>query len=512
MKLIPTSLALLAAIGASTPPPASGQVVLNYRFNVGAAVPDGGELVDARTVVGDNGPVAKTEISVNLVPVVAGDGFNGDLYLSLGHADKLAVLLNRPGKNTAGQLGYSDTEGLALTFAQGAANGDVHVYRETLNGNATTPLSGPLTGVWEPDGRLIDPVGVELGTPRTAGLSVLDLLPTPGEYRLLAADASLGALHRLQSWELHLQLSDSHAGALTFVDTEVTVRDATPRVIGNAVNLGSGVAFGGNQAMTFSGAAHLLGSQTLQVGVATTFSGGIGETGGAAKLTKSGSGTLTLSGASTYVGGTDVAAGRLLVNNTSGSATGSGDVRVRSGAEILGGGSIAGMLTLESGATISPGSSPGELTVGAALWEGGGVFVWEINDADGSAGLSPGWDQWRIMGGLTLAGTAANPIRLTLVSLQLDGQAGTVFNFDSLRSYQWTIATTGGGITGFDPTAVAIDASGFSGADPNEFRVAADGNNLVLTYAVPEPSSGMLALLGTAALGWSRRRGSRLVE
>jgi autotransporter-associated beta strand protein len=278
------------------------------------------------------------------------------------------------------------------------------------------------------------------------------------------------------------------------------------------VNLGSGVIFGGSQAMTFSGAAQLLGSETLQVNIATSFGGGIAESGGAAKLTKTGSGTLTLSGSSTYSGGTEVANGRLVVDNSTGSATGSGEIRIRNGAEIFGGGSVAGMLTLESGARLSPGSSPGGLTAGSALWEGGSTFVWEINDAEGTAGASPGWDQFRVTAGLTLAGTSANPILLKLVSLQLDGQAGAVFNFDSQLSYQWTLVTTGSGITGFDPAEMAIDAGGFSGADPNNFKVVADGNNLALIYTVPEPSTGALAVLGAAAVGWSRRRGSRLVE
>jgi autotransporter-associated beta strand protein len=512
MKFTLVSLTILATIGISTPESASGQVVLNYNFKVGSAVPDGGELLDARTVVGDNGPIARAEVSVDLGPVVAGDGFNGDLYLSLGHVDKLAVLLNRPGIVTAGQLGYSDTEGMAVTFSDGAANGDIHVYRETLNGNASTPLSGPLTGTWEPDGRLIDPHNVEQTTPRPAVLSVMDLLTTQDEYRLLVADASLGSAHLLRSWALHLDLSGSYTGPLNLFDTEVTVRDAVPRMVPNPVNLGGGVAFGGSQSFSFNGALRLLGSQTLQVANSTTFNGSVGETGGAATLTKAGPGTLTLAAPGTYSGGTEVTAGRLVVNNVSGSGTGSGAVLVRNGAEISGTGSISGGLTLESGAILRPGNAAGALTVGSTLWKGGAIYVWEINDADGSAGASSGWDQLKVAGGLTLSATAENPFLLNLVSLAPGGQAGPVFSFDSQKSYQWTIATTGAGIAGFDPSKVAINPTGFTGSDPSQFHLVVQGNNLVLAYAVPEPSTGILAMAGAAGLFWGRSRRSRLVE
>jgi autotransporter-associated beta strand protein len=95
-----------------------------------------------------------------------------------------------------------------------------------------------------------------------------------------------------------------------------------------------------------------------------TLSGVISGT--AASFEKDGSGTLALTAANTYDGGTTVIGGRLLVNNTSGSGTGSGPVNVNSG--TLGGTGIiqpsgtAGV-TIASGATLSPGESIGTLTL-----------------------------------------------------------------------------------------------------------------------------------------------------
>ncbi len=102
-----------------------------------------------------------------------------------------------------------------------------------------------------------------------------------------------------------------------------------------------------------------LGSTLLKVGgnnLDTIFSGVIQETGGVGtgvggSLSKLGTGTLTLSGASTYTGGTTISAGILAVANKRGSATGTGTVQVTRG--TLGGkGTISGAVTV--GTTTTP--------------------------------------------------------------------------------------------------------------------------------------------------------------
>ena len=92
----------------------------------------------------------------------------------------------------------------------------------------------------------------------------------------------------------------------------------------------------------------LLGARLLTIGSnnqSTTFSGVIQDTGG---VTKSGTGTLMLSGANTYTGNTSVSKGVLVAANKRDSATGTGSVNVNSG--TLGGkGIIAGAVTVGTG-------------------------------------------------------------------------------------------------------------------------------------------------------------------
>jgi len=63
--------------------------------------------------------------------------------------------------------------------------------------------------------------------------------------------------------------------------------------------------------------------------------------GGTAALTKTTGGTVTLSGANTYSGSTSLTTGTLLIDNTSGSATGTGSVTTNSGTFLAGSGRIA---------------------------------------------------------------------------------------------------------------------------------------------------------------------------
>ena len=74
-------------------------------------------------------------------------------------------------------------------------------------------------------------------------------------------------------------------------------------------------------------------------------------------MRKVGTGTLTLSNANSYTGGTTIEAGTLNVTNGTGSGTGTGTVNVGGYGTLSGTGIISGTVSVASGGVLSPGTS-----------------------------------------------------------------------------------------------------------------------------------------------------------
>ena len=233
---------------------------------------------------------------------------------------------------------------------------------------------------------------------------------------------------------------------------------------------------------------------------------------GGTSVTKSGSGTWTLSGANTYTGATAVSAGGLVVNGSISSAT-----TVQSGASLGGSGSVASV-TVQSGGTIAPGNSPGTLTITNGLtWAGGGNYNWQIFGVSGTAGATNTWDLISVTGGTwDITGLSSNnKFNINLWSLSgLPDTTGALAGFDATQNYSWMILASGGLSGTFNTNLFNINTSaingtgGFVGAT-GLFSLAVDGNNdLFLNYtgsgaaAVPEPGTwaagGLLLALAVA--------------
>lgn len=143
------------------------------------------------------------------------------------------------------------------------------------------------------------------------------------------------------------------------------------------------------------------------------FSANVPITNGA--LTKIGAGTMRLTAANSYGGGTTLSAGRLLVNNATGSGTGSGSVTVDGG--VLGGtGRIAGAVTILDGGTIAPGNSIGTLTISNSLTLSGATLM-ELNASSRTNDVVRGLTSVTYGGALALSNlsgimTASNAFKL----------------------------------------------------------------------------------------------------
>lgn len=228
-------------------------------------------------------------------------------------------------------------------------------------------------------------------------------------------------------------------------------------------------------------------------------------------LEKHGVGTLVLSAANTYPGGTKVVNGTLRVNNASGSGTGSGMVNVESAGTLGGSGTIAGSVHTWAGA-LSPGASSeaaGKLTIegGLDLSTGTGTVLWKLaalkDDASGVAGVD--FDQIALTGGTLNAG-----LNCAITPSFLSGTAPHPADPFWQQPRQWTVLRLSGAAsnpsgTGFDIVNNATNSAGFFTTS-----VAGDGS-VVLHFtpdAVAQPSfAEIVAAPGGATFSWESHAG-----
>ena len=222
-------------------------------------------------------------------------------------------------------------------------------------------------------------------------------------------------------------------------------------------------------------------------------------------VVKDGAGTTTLKLAGSYSGGTTVFNGTLLVNNSTGSGTGSGAVTVASGATLGGTGSIAGPVTINGG-ILSPGASIESLSSGTLTFTGG-TFKYEM---DSSAGLSVAADFQKVFGDLSLSGT----VTLDLTDLAVSPTAFAPNTTLSLINYA---GTWNGGYFTCGGTALTNHTVFTAGLNTWQINYTAisGGLNFASEYtsghfvtltAVPEPGSWLAigCLVGSGA--FLRRR------
>ncbi|KLD64106.1 hypothetical protein Y882_08475 [Dyella japonica DSM 16301] len=231
----------------------------------------------------------------------------------------------------------------------------------------------------------------------------------------------------------------SGTGTLTQVGTGDTILTGNSTYSG-ATTISAGKLQLGNGGTNGSITGPIVDNAALAIdrSDSVTMPGAISGTG---TLTQSGSGTLILTGADTYTGATAVNAGTLRVNGSIASPT----TTVANGATLGGSGTIGGAVTIQTGAHLSPGNSPGTLTVNGNLVLMGGSFLdYELGQAGVVGG--PLNDLTSVGGNLTLGG-----------SLNVSVSSGGTFGPGVYRliSYAGTLTNNGLGFgtvpAGFTP-------------------------------------------------------------
>lgn len=514
---------------------AMGQHIVDW--TPGTTVPDNNPIgiADTRNIIFDpNAVITGLEVRLNLT-----GGWNGDLYASLVHDSGFTVLLNRPG-NTALNPGGSASSGMNITFLDSATT-DIHTG---------IPGSGIVTGTWQPDARTADPSVVTDLSSRTAFLSSFNESSVQGNWTLFIADNAASDTSILNGWGLTITsetrgfIWDSNGdtsgigGTATWSSSSgnwATNDDGTTaaaqnlnqqlvfRGTGGAVNVDGIVSPRGG--LRFESSGYVLSGGTIQmqgasasvnsVAVNSGTSASIGSViSGSNGMTKTGEGTLTLSGGNTLSGPFNLDEGTLIAANTSGSATGTGELNVAAGATLGGLGIIAptGTASINVSGVIAPGASIGTLTfdlsasTGSLLMGTGSGFNFELGTGSSSIesiGLGTS-DLIQIIGG----GPADFAFSNNVIDFSFGGGNGyyKLFDTDGDSASLWL------GLV-YDPVsglltsglAAANLAPGLSG----QFLIGTTGNGGdsgdIYLQVIPEPGAAFLGSIGMLFLLRRRR-------
>lgn len=502
------------------------------------------------TTVPDNNPVGIADsrnIDFDPAAVITGlevrlhltGGWNGDIFGSLVHDTGFTVLLNRPG-NTASNPGGSASSGMNLTFIDSAAT-DIHTG---ISG------SGFITGTWQPDARTADPLMVTDLSPRTAFLSSFNEAPVQGNWTLFLADNAASDTSMLAGWGLTIHSetrgfiwdsngnnsgiggagtwsSSSGNWATTDSGTTTAAQNLNQQLVfrgtGGAVNVDGTVS--PRSGLRFDSSGYALTGGTIQmqggsaavntVAVDPGISASVGSiVSGSNGMTKTGAGSLTLGGANLIGGGFNLDEGTLIAANTSGSATGTGQLNVAAGATLGGNGIIApaGSAGIHVAGVLAPGASIGTLsfdfstTTGGVTMAPGAHFAYELGSPNSAiASIGPGTsDMIELIG----AGADAFAFDSNIID----------FSFTGANGYYKLFATNGGGSSvwsglAFDSVSGVV-SSGLSYQNlpsslSGDFLVGTSGNGGaagdIYFHVIPEYHSALLGGLGLLLLLRRRR-------
>lgn len=479
LKTLFPAVALTAWMSAATE--SRADITLNYDFTSGAAVPDGvGQLSDVKTLGGLSGMTDINNV-VTRLDLTSPNGndpmFLGDLYSSLtlgtsSEAQRIAVLLNRPGRNDGSPFG-SSLSSLNMTLDDSTAG--TNVWAAT-----------GVTGTYNSDGRLgVNPnaAGVVFANGSNSLTALDGATLASNRVSLLVADFSQGGTATLSSWGVSVTGTAATTGSFT-PGANASISDSGPGATTVGAILNTTGASGGSLGINLAGTM--------------TFSNGVT---GSAGLTKSGAGTLVLEGVSDYSGATAVNAGKLTVTGSIASSSG---ILVSSGAILAGSGTIGGTVTVQGNGRHGAGTigAVGTQTISDNLtYTSTSIFDWDVTNVST-------YDKVLGAAGKTLAGTGA------VFNITSGTAYGDVF-WDSHRN--WTDIYSGFG-TSSNWNSIFTSITGdfitwnseLGRGEVGTVGAGGTGGYFTLTSsslnwtAVPEPSSALAGLL--IAAGLLRRR------
>lgn len=390
----------------------SGNLSVGYNGTGVLNVTAGGQVTATGGLMTSYGPTASSTMTVS----GAGSKVSTDGIATIGNQGESRVTVTDGGAVSAGQW----------TIVGNSGQGTVDID----NGGTWTSTSEFAVGH-----NTVGTVNILAGGSVASGLGRLgryvDGIGTVNVQGTGASWTNAGAL----------TLGDAGAGTLNLGDGGKV--SSTNVVLGNQAS-GSGTVNLGAAAGSPAAAAGTLDTPTLAFGAGTgTLNFNHTGTGYEFNVAMSGgglgnstinqlAGVTNLTGnSSTFGGTTNVTGGRLSVNGTLGNAT--SQVNVGNGATLGGAGTIGGNVAIGNG-VLSPGNSPGTLTINGNLaLASGSVLDYELGAANTAGG--PLNDLTVVKGNLTLDGT-----------LNVTQSAGGVYGAGVYRLIDYTGTLTDNGL------------------------------------------------------------------
>jgi autotransporter-associated beta strand protein len=270
----------------------------------------------------------------------SGTSAGSDFYFMTGTAPVLA-----PGTgNTITSNGTISDGGTGVAITIGSAGhaggGGILTNANSYSGGTTIGNSATLQ------------LGNGGGTAATAGTGTITNNSALFFYEGVATTVSntitgSGSVTQKGTGAITISGNNSYTGGTTLQTGTLVIANNNALGTGTLTTIDPTVVY--NNGITMANAIVLMGDTTLEVDNAdsATQSGVISESGGSFAITKAGTGTLTVSNANTYTGGTTISAGTLQANNNA--SLGTGNVTVSSGGSLQ----VSGQAKLDNNISIS---------------------------------------------------------------------------------------------------------------------------------------------------------------
>ncbi|BAN47411.1 Ig-like domain-containing protein [Metapseudomonas resinovorans] len=382
-----------------------------------------------------------------------GGATSGSGAFSLNAGDSQIYLSNASGLTGDLTLSSSGSSGLVAAIGSGTlGSGQIN-----LTAGSTFGIAGS-SRTFTNNIVLLGDATIRTGSPTTGAdtITFTGVISEVGGPRNLTVNAyTVGGNHT----DVVLAGNNTYTGS--------TVLNSGILQVASDANLGSGdiVLAGGTLAIsgatTIDNDVSVTAGGTIRTDASATLSGVIS---GGATLIKSGSGTLTLTGAETHTGATTVSAGTLVVDGSTASAT-----TVANGATLAGTGSL-GAVTVQSGGTLAPGgNATGILTIdGPLTMAAGSTLALQIN------GTTAGSDYDQVVVNGTVDVSAAT-LAVTHGYTAAEGDAYTVISNDLVDG----VTGTFGGLAEGATLAAAGNGTSLIGS-----YIGGTGNDITLTVPV----------------------------